>query len=70
MQAKYIDPLKELPVGISNFAIIFNGNYYYIDKTPFIKSVFKNDSPLLITRPRVLGKRWMIQQLKTSTAMG
>ncbi len=48
--------LKELPVGISDFATIFNGNYYYIDKTPFIKSVFRNDSPLLITRPRGFGK--------------
>lgn len=56
MQIQDISALKQLPVGITDLVTFFNGNYYYIDKTPFIKSVFKDDTVTLITRPRRFGK--------------
>lgn len=49
--------VKELPVGISDFVRIKKKNLYYVDKTPFIRDVFKDASQvLLITRPRRFGK--------------
>ncbi len=49
--------LKELPVGITDFSTIIKNNYYYVDKTSFIKRVLKGVSQvLLITRPRRFGK--------------
>ena len=49
--------LKELPVGIAEFSTVIKNNYYYVDKTPFIKQVLKGVSQvLLITRPRRFGK--------------
>ena len=56
MQIQDISALKQLPVGITDLVTIFNGNYYYVDKTPFTKSVFKDDIATLITRPRRFGK--------------
>ena len=48
---------KELPIGISDFARIKEEDLYYVDKTPFIKAVFRDPSQaLLITRPRRFGK--------------
>ncbi|MGE5342446.1 MAG: AAA family ATPase, partial [Candidatus Omnitrophota bacterium] len=29
--------MKKLPIGISDFKDIITGNYYYVDKTLFIK---------------------------------
>ena len=49
--------LKKLPVGITDFATIIRENYYYVDKTIFIKEVVEAFSQvLLITRPRRFGK--------------
>ena len=40
-----------IPVGISNFTEIRSNNYYYVDKTLFIKEVL-NEKVALYTRPR------------------
>ncbi len=48
---------KKLPIGISDFKEIVEGNYCYIDKTLFIKEIIdKGDKILLIPRPRRFGK--------------
>ena len=54
--------LKRLPVGYSYFNEVIEQNLYYVDKTPFIKKVFQEDSSkvLLITRPRRFGKSLMM----------
>jgi hypothetical protein len=31
--------MKKLPIGISNFKDMVTGNYYYVDKTLFIKEI-------------------------------
>ena len=42
-----------IAIGIQDFSTIIQGNYFYIDKTPFIKEWWDcGDSATLITRPR------------------
>ena len=48
---------KGLPVGSENYKDIMDNDLYYVDKTAYIKTVFKESSSvLLITRPRRFGK--------------
>jgi hypothetical protein len=55
---------KRLPVGISDFKDMVTGNYYYVDKTLFIKDILdKGDKILLITRPRRFGKTLNLSML-------
>ena len=50
--------MKEISVGRESFAKFIENDNYFIDKTLFIKEVFKKDQSdvLLITRPRRFGK--------------
>ena len=50
--------MLQLPYGKCDFKTIVKGNYYFVDKTRYLKSVFQEDSSqvLLITRPRRFGK--------------
>ena len=49
--------MKKLPIGISDFKDMVTGNYYYVDKTLFIKDIIdKGNKILLIPRPRRFGK--------------
>ncbi len=44
-------------IGIQSFETIISGNYFYVDKTDFIRKWWENgDSVTLITRPRRFGK--------------
>jgi len=48
---------KKIPVGIDDFKILIEGNYYYIDKTLFIKEILDSGAAVtLIPRPRRFGK--------------
>jgi hypothetical protein len=56
---------KKPPVGISDFKEMVTGDYYYVDKTLFIKEVIdKGDKILLIPRPRRFGKTLNLSMLK------
>ncbi len=46
---------KQLPTGIQTFAKIREGNYYYIDKTPYLLELAK-DTAVFLSRPRRFGK--------------
>ena len=50
--------MLQLPTGKQDFKTIVKDNYYFVDKTRYLKSVFQDDSSqvLLITRPRRFGK--------------
>ena len=50
--------MLHLPYCKCDFKTIVKQNYYFVDKTKYIKSVFQDDSSqvLLITRPRRFGK--------------
>ena len=44
-------------IGIQDFSTIIENNYFYIDKTAFLKEWWDSgDSVTLITRPRRFGK--------------
>ncbi len=48
---------RTVAIGIQSFSEIQEGNYFYVDKTPFIKEWWESgDSVTLITRPRRFGK--------------
>ena len=48
---------KRVSVGRESFSTIIDGNFYYVDKTRFLRPVLTSDSlVLLFTRPRRFGK--------------
>ena len=48
---------KTVAIGIQNFEKLIRENYFYIDKTMFIKEWWeRGDNTTLITRPRRFGK--------------
>ena len=48
---------KKVAIGLQNFEELIQKDYYYIDKTDFIKEWWDcGDSVTLITRPRRFGK--------------
>ena len=51
----------ELPYGKDDFPLLREGNCYFVDKTPYLKTVFTDQSAvMLITRPRRFGKTLLI----------
>ena len=55
---------KPLPIGIEDFKELIE-NYYYVDKTLFIKELLDNRSKVsLFTRPRRFGKTLQLSMLK------
>ena len=56
---------KKLPVGTSDFKKLIKNNFYYIDKSLFIKDILDIGSEvILIPRPRRFGKTLNISMLK------
>ena len=57
--------MKRLPTGIDDFRKIREDGYYYVDKTPLIKSVIQKGTEVtLFTRPRRFGKSLNISMLR------
>ena len=56
---------KKLPIGIENFEEFFTEDFYYVDKTLFIKELLQNWGKVnLFTRPRRFGKSLNMSMLK------
>ena len=56
---------KKLPIGIENFEEFFTEDFYYVDKTLFIKELLQNwGKANLFTRPRRFGKSLNMSMLK------
>ena len=56
---------KRLPIGIDDFETIIKEDYYYIDKTGFIKEILKDHTKAdLIMRPKQFGKSLNMSMLK------
>ena len=56
---------KNVAIGIQSFEDLIKGNYFYIDKTGFIKEWWDSgDSVTLITRPRRFGKTLNMSMLE------
>ena len=57
--------MKKIPIGIDDFKVVKENNYYYIDKTNFISEISENTGKtLLFTRPRRFGKTLNMSTLK------
>lgn len=56
---------KKFPIGIENFEEFFSEDFYYVDKTLFIKELLQNWGKVnLFTRPRRFGKSLNMSMLK------
>lgn len=56
---------KRLPVGLENFELIMEDNYYYVDKTGLISELIRNGGMVnLFTRPRRFGKTLNMSMLE------
>ena len=56
---------RPMPVGIEDFKKLVTGNYYFIDKTRFIKELIDTQGEVtLITRPRRFGKTLSLSMLQ------
>ena len=57
---------RTVAIGVQNFETIIKNNYFYIDKTNFIKEWWENgDTVTLIARPRRFGKTLTMSMLET-----
>lgn len=62
---------KKLPIGIENFEKLRTDNFYYIDKSGFIKALLNNWAEVnLFTRPRRFGKSLNMSMLKNFFELG
>lgn len=62
---------KKLPIGIDNFEKIRTNDFYYVDKTLFIKELLENWGEVnLFTRPRRFGKTLNMSMLKSFFDIG
>ena len=56
---------KTVGIGIQSFDKVIEGNYFYVDKTAFIKEWWESgDDVTLITRPRRFGKTLNMSMLE------
>lgn len=56
---------KPLPIGVDDFGKLVTRDYYYIDKTLFIKDLIDNKADVnLFTRPRRFGKTLNMSMLQ------
>ena len=54
-----------MPVGVDNFREMVSRDYYFVDKTNFIKELLDNKNKVtLITRPRRFGKTLAMRMLQ------
>ncbi|MBR2215539.1 MAG: AAA family ATPase [Selenomonadaceae bacterium] len=56
---------KTMPIGVDNFKDLIAKNYYFVDKTRFIKELLDGHSAVtLLTRPRRFGKTLTLSMLR------
>ena len=64
-------PTLRYPVGISDFRILREGGYHYVDKSALIEAVLDADAHvLLVPRPRRFGKTLNLSMLRTFLEKG
>ena len=60
-----VEMRKKLPIGIENFKEFSSEDFYYVDKTLFIKELLQNWGKVnLFIRPRRFGKSLNMSMLK------
>ena len=56
--------MKKLPIGIQSFEKIRTGNFYYVDKTFFVKKLVEEGDYFFLSRPRRFGKSLFLDTLR------
>jgi len=56
--------MKKLPIGISDFKELINGNYIYVDKTEYIYKLINSGKYYFLSRPRRFGKSLLISTIR------
>ncbi len=54
---------KKLPIGVQSFAKMREGDFYYVDKTPFVASLVEGGTYYFLSRPRRFGKSLFLDTL-------
>ncbi|MDZ7758847.1 MAG: ATP-binding protein [Desulfovermiculus sp.] len=57
---------KKLPIGIQTFEKLIKNNYYYVDKTPFVRDLAQCGEYYFLSRPRRFGKSLFLSTLKAA----
>ncbi|WP_455637520.1 AAA family ATPase [Parabacteroides sp.] len=56
---------KKLPIGVSDYKMLISEDYYYVDKTDFIRQIMEEGSLItLLPRPRRFGKTLNLSTLR------
>ena len=55
---------RKLPIGIQTFRTIREDDYYYVDKTGFIRRLIDEGTHYFLSRPRRFGKSLFLDTLK------
>jgi hypothetical protein len=58
-----MDKIKKIPYGISDYKLIREENYYYVDKTRYLKTVKDVGRYLFFIRPRRFGKSLFLSMM-------
>ncbi len=56
--------MRKLPIGIQSFVSMRTENYYYVDKTPFVKRLADEGKYYFLSRPRRFGKSLFLDTLR------
>jgi hypothetical protein len=56
--------MKKLPIGISDFRELIQGNYIYVDKTEYIYNLINNGKYYFLSRPRRFGKSLLLSTIR------
>lgn len=54
---------RKLLIGIQTFSYICEGDYYYVNKTPFIERLANQNKYYFLSRPRRFGKSLLLDTL-------
>ncbi len=56
--------MKKLPIGVQSFKVMREDDYYYVDKTPFVKKLVDEGRYYFLSRPRRFGKSLFLDTLR------
>jgi hypothetical protein len=58
------EKMKKLPIGISDFKELIEGNYIYVDKTEYIYKLINQGKYYFLSRPRRFGKSLLLSTIR------
>ena len=56
---------RRLPIGIQDFRTIREQDFYYVDKTPFVRRLVDEGRFYFLSRPRRFGKSLLLDTIRS-----